>query len=551
MTTQTPRSRPTDLPIFAQRAAAARPQARALAGTPRPTGATPEAARDVMGRFPAPVHAVAPDAATLTGVPEPAGACSEPQVTLLNGSHELTGEAVDYTVVQQIRSGVTEAFQQNVPKGTVLVEAVHAEMVLGLIEGQIRDYSARRVHHGQVALTVDGRDVMRQAVYDALFGAGRIQPLLELEGLEDIEIEGHDNVWLVFADGRLERGPAVADSDEQLQADIQQMARTCATGEKDFSVGTKKLRMALPDGSRLAAEGFGLSHRPSVTIRKHRFIDTDLAEMQDLGTIDDGLREFLAAAIRAGLSFNISGLPASGKTTLSRAVLNALDPHVRLGTIESQYELFLHHMPTRHYRTWAAEAQPGGETGPDGQPTGRFTLVDLVELILQKNVDRIIVGEVVGEEVIAMLEAMQTGKGSLSTMHARSAWDTVERMVTLITRARGNLGTDYAQRLVAQNLDVIVHIAVVDESHLAGGRKHRFVDEVVALSLSGEAENPVTRTHLWKPGPDGRAMPTGDIPDQAGWLDQLVRHGFDEGWLTPGSATWRQPIHLLKDRRSA
>ena len=93
--------------------------------------------------------------------------------------------------------------------------------------------------------------------------------------------------------------------------------------------------------------------------------------------------------------------------------------------------------------------------------------------------------------VMAMMEAMQGGRGSVSTVHAHSALDTIERLVTLITRARGNVDTSFGYRLVAQNVDLVVHVGLVDESHLEGGRKWRHVDEVVSLVVAGSLDSVV------------------------------------------------------------
>lgn len=475
-----------------------------------------------------PVSATPPDTFVLT----PTGEAAPAQADIT--------DPISWSQVQDIRLAVTEAFRVRLPVGTKLDPRLHAELIDILIEEQITDWRNRVLSAGGDAITgAQARD-LHIRVARTLLGAGRLQPLLDLPGLEDLQIEGNDNVWAVFADGRLEQLPPVTDTDEELIAEIQHIARTNPDGEKQFSPAHKKLRMALPDGSRLAAEAW-LTPRPSVTIRKHRFIDTDLDESLRLGAIDYGLAQFLGAAARAGRTIIVSGSPAAGKTTLARAILAALDPRIRLATIETQYELGVHKMPARHPRVWAAEAQEGGEADANGNIIGAVTLSDLVEASLQKSVERIIIGEIVGDEIAALLEALQAGKGGLATIHANSANDTVERMVTLITRARANVGTDYASRLVAQNVDLVVHLASIDERHLPGGRMHRFVDEVVALELGGEAGIPVQRTTLYAPGPDGRAVPTGNKPP---WLTDLQRHGFDPAWLTAGDSSWGAPLDL-------
>lgn len=451
-------------------------------------------------------------------------------------------ERVDWEAVQHLRSQVSAALTL-VSADTVLDESRHRATVSRLTMQAIEDWVQDRIARGEGPLALDAQNALRGAVLDSMFGAGRLQPLLDLPGIENIEIEGHDGVTLEFSDGSLETGPPVADSDADLISEIQHLARTSATGEQQFSMVRPWLRLALPDGSRMAAEAW-LSHRPSVTIRKHPYIDTDLAQMKALGAIDDSLHAFLSAAIRAGKNVMVSGDAGSGKTTLVRALLNELDPNERLATIEAQYELLMHRLPHRHQRVWAAEAQSGGEVGVDGRPVGEVSLTRLIELSLQKNVKRIVVGEVVGEEVMAMMEAMQGGRGSVSTVHAHSALDTVERLVTLITRARGNLDTAFGYRLVAQNVDLIVHISLVDESHLEGGRKWRHVDEVVALEVSRDTH--VAHTRIFEPDEFGRARPTGALPP---WISDVERHGFDAGWLDPAASTWGPaPDLLVRDR---
>lgn len=508
---------PTDLPaIFARRAAAPRPQARGLAGpSPRPlnTPTTPAPAQ--------PHHA-----------PE-----HDDHVPSLDAAREV----VDYTAVRQIRDLLIERARAAEIK---LDPSTPLDVVNDLIESEVREWSERRTSMGEGALSHAERDSLVRSVQDALFGNGRIERLLRLPKLENIEIEGCDNVHLTFADGRIDRGPAVADSDEDLIADIQTIARYAPSGEKSFSPVTKTLRMALPDGSRLAAEAW-LGGRPSVTIRKHRFVDTDLEESKALGAIDDGLLEFLAAAVKAGLSIVVAGFPGSGKTTLTRAILAALDPKVRLATVETALELHLNQMPERHHRVWSAETQEGGELTTAGTRPGQITLSRLVDLALQKNTDRLVVGEVTGPEIVAMLEAMQAGRGCVTTMHSHSADDTIQRMSTLILSAMRNVDVENAHRLIGGGVDLIVYVDIIDEREI-GGRLHRFVSEVLELSLSNDAglNDPILRNYIYEQGPDGRAVPTGKLLS-AKRMARLERQGFNPDWLRPESSTWGAPLDLI------
>lgn len=515
---------PTSLPIFQRNSSSH--QARSLGGS-MGDGATGGRPVGEGSARPDP----APQASTHSEAPSP-----ERIADLREALDRLAG--VDWDVVAKLRLDVSTEIAARFPN-TPLNEDAHRDTVSVMVNNALDNYADRRLTIGEDRLGTSERGELHRAVMVSMFGAGRLQPLLDLEGLENLEIEGHDQVILQFNDGRLEVGPAVADSDEQLIEEIRYIARTSSTGENTFSQTRPWVRQTLPDGSRLAAEAW-VTHRPSIAVRKHNYIDTDLEQMRQLGAIDHSLQAFLSTAIRAGKNIIVSGDPGSGKTTLSRALLNELDVNERLATIEAQYELLMHQMPHRHTRVWAAEQQPGGEAGADGQPVGKVSLTRLIELSLQKNVTRIVVGEVVGDEVMAMMEAMQGGRGSLSTVHASSARDTIERLVTLITRARSNADPNFGYRLVAQNIDLIVHLNLTDESPLEGGRRWRFVDDIVAVEVSRDTG--VAFTPIYSPDAWGRAIPTGQYPP---WLDQLRRHGFDAGLLEPDASTWGAPPELI------
>lgn len=514
---------PTDLPLFAQppeSAPSARPGARSLAG---PLGGS--GARTVPARPGVPPLAQAPTSAASTALLD-------------------TAETIDHSAVSDLQTRVIDSFKENDVHrlSTALTQERHGEMIDGLIRSHMADLKNERLQQGKVAPRAAEEKALAQGVRDAIFGAGpRLQPLLELEGIENIEANGCDDVWLEFADGRIERGPVLADSDEQLITELQRLARFSGSGEKDFSIATKKLRMSLADGSRLAAHAW-LTPRPSVAIRKHRYIDTDLDESKRLGAVDEGLRSFLHAAVRAGKKTVVVGPPAAGKTTLLRAMCNAMDPMKRVATIEAMYELGLHGLPHRHRRVFPTEAQGGGEPGDNGARVGEHTLSDLLDSGLQMNVDYFIVGEILtGAEIMAMIRAMQSGKGCMATLHATSALNAVDRMKTLITGASPTNSPQFAAELLSQNLDLIVYIDVIDERDL-GGRRHRHVSEVLSLSPNSDSEtDPVEREHLWKPGPDGRAVPTGRRPS---WIHDLVRHGFDLAHLEVGAEQWGAPLPL-------
>jgi Flp pilus assembly CpaF family ATPase len=383
------------------------------------------------------------------------------------------------------------------------------------------------------------------AVFASLFGLGRLQPLVDDPGVENIEINGCDQVWLSHADGRIERAGPVADSDAELVALLQQVA---ARAGRAISTADPRLHLALPDGSRLAAM-IATVPRPQVVIRRHRARRASLGELVGLGALDEVLAAFLGACVAARKNVIVTGRQNAGKTTLAGALAHEIHPLERFATIEREYELFLHEMGERHPRVVAMQAREAvGETGADGRPAGEVSVGELVADALRMNLTRIIVGEVRGEEALPMLQAMTTGDGgSLCTVHARSARHAIERLVTLCLMAPaaggGGMSEVFAYRLFADAVDFIVHIRMVDETHLGGGR-HRFVNEVLEVTGVGEGARPATN-QIFGPGADGRAVPR----HNPACLDDLRRAGLG---LIPADCPgglWPRPLDTILDPR--
>jgi Flp pilus assembly CpaF family ATPase len=135
-----------------------------------------------------------------------------------------------------------------------------------------------------------------------------------------------------------------------------------------------------------------------------------------------------------------------------------------------------------------------------------------------------------------MLEAMSTGDGSLCTLHSRSAQHAVDRIVTLCLSAGVSMTDTFAYRLLAGSVDLFVHLELLDNT-ANGGKRHRFVSQVVEIAGLGEANRPATPT-VFGPGPDGRAVPL----HRPLCLPDLVRVGFDPALLDYRAGTWTAPL---------
>lgn len=451
-------------------------------------------------------------------------------------------EEVDYEQVRVVQQRVAERLARRLRDQPVADELARRQLARHLIAEELSRWADEQLVAGRPAPSRAAEQAMAEAVDAALYGLGRLQPLVDDQGIENIEINGCAQVWLAYADGRIERGPAVADSDGELLTLLQRLA---AQQGRALSTADPRLHLSLPGGSRLAAMVPPLVPRPQVVIRRHRATDVDLDDLIALGTIDRGLADFLRALMAARKNIIVSGRQNAGKTTLIRALAHEIPPLERFATVEKEYELFLHESDS-HPRVMAMQAREGGtEYAPDGRPVGEITLPQLVEDALRMNLQRIIVGEVRGSEVFPMFRAMTHGEGgSLCTVHARSARTALETLVTLCLSASTAMSDTFAYRLAANAIDFIVHIRLIDETSYDGGELHRFVSEVYEVTGVGEGGRPAINS-IFKPGPDGRAIPR----TNPACLDDLRRAGLGMDVLSRANGSWSRPLETLFDPR--
>lgn len=377
-----------------------------------------------------------------------------------------------------------------------------------IVRQVVRRQAEFLVAQGQALWSVELEHSYARALEDAIFGYGRLQPLFELPDVENIEITGWDSVVLQFGDGRRVPHPPVADSDEELVEAIRFLGET-ARPSRPFDDAHPTMTLALGNRYRLHAVGFGLSHRPSIVIRQHLLTDVTLKELASGGMLPMPVAQLLHDAILAQKSCVISGDQGAGKTTLLRAMIAAIPPTERFGTLETDYELLTHLLPNRNNMV-ALQARVGmGERAADGSRAGEFTIGDLLPEALRQNLSRVVVGEVRGGEAAAMFEAMQSGAGSLSTTHSHSASSTMDRLASRVAQG-GVLTIDEAYRQIAHNIDLLVHVKLVDDTW-RGGARRRFVSEVRLVTGAMEGGRPVTHLlykaptatsgQVWHPDP--------------------------------------------------
>ncbi len=384
-----------------------------------------------------------------------------------------------------------------------------------LIADELAHLANEAFESGTEPLSEHDEAELAAAVFDRLHGLGRLQPLLDDGDVRDIHISGHARVWLELRSGRKVEGPAIADTDSELVELIATAARRLGRTERRWDNAHPELNMQLPNGDRLHAL-MAVTGRPVVTIRRHDFGICRLSELVERETFDLSISEFLKAAVRAKRNLIVAGGTGTGKTTMLRCLINEIPAAERLITIEDSLEIGLEHFEDLHPDYETLEAREANTEG-----VGEFSLADLVRAGLRMDPQRVIVGEVRGAEVLPMLLAMSQGNdGSMCSIHADSSKGVFGRLAMYAAMTRERLTPEVTNLLVAQAVDLIVHLGWV-----GGVRRVTSVREVTGVIESGQAAS----NELWAPGPDGAATPR--TPPQAETMIALEEQGFDRSLL--------------------
>lgn len=257
-------------------------------------------------------------------------------------------------------------------------------------------------------------------------------------------------------------------TNDRLQAAIERVARILG---QDLTSQNPILNTRLPDGSRVAAVGAPSSvNGPTLTVRKfNRWFTSD--ELIASGSLPEEIRDSVIGFIAERKNGIISGGTGSGKTTLMKALLDHVPLHERLIIIEQPAELKVTH--PNAVRWEAVDAIPGQVAVTPSQ---------LVAAALRHRPDRIIIGEIRDECGYDLLQAMNTGHGgTLSTIHAKSAWDALGRLSELALSARPNLNHSFIRSETAEAIDFVLYC---ERSH-AGRRRVR---ELITVKGYNHAE---------------------------------------------------------------
>jgi pilus assembly protein CpaF len=316
-----------------------------------------------------------------------------------------------------------------------------------------------------VALNKDDRTILNQELYDEVMGLGPLEPLLKDETVNDILVNGPNRIF-VERNGKLTLTDITFKDERHLLRIIDKIVS--AVGRRvDESNPYVDARLA--DGSRFNAMVPPIAVDGSlVSIRKFKKDKLGISDLVKFGAFTEEMAAYLQAAVATRLNIIVSGGTGSGKTTTLNALSSFIDNSERVLTIEDTAELQL-----QQVHVGRMESRPANVEGK-----GAVTQRDCLRNALRMRPDRIIVGETRGEEVIDMLQAMNTGHdGSMTTIHANSARDGVSRLENMIAMAGIEMPIKAVRAQIAAAVNLIVQASRLQD----GSRRMVSITEITGM----------------------------------------------------------------------
>src|SRR5436309_2677081 len=332
-------------------------------------------------------------------------------------------------------------------------------------ESEIRTLLHELLSEEGAPLSLSERETLFGEILDDVFGLGPIEPLLRDPSVSDILVNTHKHVY-VERGGMLEHVATNFQDDRHLMRVIDRIVSAVGRRVDDSS---PMVDARLPDGSRvnaiippLAVDG------PLLSIRRFPAERLKADDLVSLRAMTRPMLEFLSHCVRARLNALISGGTGAGKTTLLNVLSGFIGDRERIVTIEDAAELQLHQEHVARLET-----RP-----PNVEGKGAVKQRQLMINALRMRPDRIVVGEVRGEESLAMLQAMNTGHdGSLTTVHANTPRDALSRIETMIAMGATNL----PERAMRQQIAAAIQIVIQQSPFSDGTRKVISISEITGM----------------------------------------------------------------------
>ena len=358
------------------------------------------------------------------------------------------------------------------------------------VEAEIRVLVSSLIAEAGVPLSVTERDAILGDVIDEVFGFGPLEPLLRDKTVSDILVNTYKQVFVERA-GKLEQVPAAFQDDQHLLRVIDRIVSGVGRRIDDSS---PMVDARLPDGSRVNAIIAPLAvDGPLLSIRRFPAERLQAEDLVAFKAIAPNMLEFMKHCVAAKLNILVSGGTGAGKTTLLNVLSSFISDRDRIVTIEDAAELQL-----RQAHVVRLETRP-----PNVEGKGAVKQRQLLINSLRMRPDRIIVGEVRGEEALDMLQAMNTGHdGSLTTVHANTPRDALSRLETMVAMANVNLPDKAMRQQIASAIQIVIQQARMSD----GTRKVTSVSEITGMEGDIITMQEIFRFEKLGLGPEGKVI---------------------------------------------
>ena len=342
----------------------------------------------------------------------------------------------------------------------------------------------------RVPLSLNEQEKIQEELLDEVFGLGPLEPLLRDKSISDIMVNGKDNVFIEKG-GVLRKINASFRDDRHL---MQIIDRIVSRVGRRVDESSPMVDARLPDGSRvnaiippLALDG------PALSIRRFGTGPLIANQLVALKSISAEMMELLAAAVRARISVLVSGGTGAGKTTLLNILSQYIPQGERVVTIEDAAELQL-----AMQNIVRLETRP-----PNVEGQGAIRQRQLLINSLRMRPDRIIIGEVRGEEAFDMLQAMNTGhEGSMATIHANTTRDALSRLESMVAMSNLNLPEKTVRQQIASAISVVVQVSRLSD----GSRRVVNIAEITGMEENIISMHDIFSFHRKGIGPDGKVI---------------------------------------------
>ncbi len=406
-------------------------------------------------------------------------------------------------------------------RGTRLGQLDQEALANALVLQAVDLYSRSCLDEGQAVPSAEDEDRLGRAVLDDLLTPSSVlQALMSDPTVMSIRVNDYKTTWIVYVDGRKERGPALARDEDGLIHIMRGLIEDCGRangieGRIDFE--SPHFDGGLPHGDRVFMT-VSVS-KPCFVIRRHNFLD--LVHLEDLaagGMLSPIEVNLLRSLVLAQYNLVVSGGMKSGKTTLLRVLINTVPPWERKVVLEDTPELGLDRFPDLH-----PDAVSYCPRGTNVAGAGAVSMATLGDWLLRAEPDRMFVGEARGGgEIMALLTAMTCGnEGSMTSVHANSPSEALDKLVLLCARSSERLPLGQATRLVASAVDFVVQVKAVTHS----GGMRRYIPSIRQVVRGDATIEGISTNEVWRRNRDGSGGPCGDFGPET--QERLEEVGFD------------------------